>query len=77
MSREVYRGAIGFISFNGYAGSGIKAISEPKAEYKETLANAQRIFAAFRAVTSLPAISAGLVKQRRRSRCRASTRAPW
>ena len=30
-----------------YAGGGITALSEPKAEYEETLAKAQRIFDAF------------------------------
>lgn len=72
VAREVYCGAIGFISFNGqmdtniairtvtiddnlavfHAGGGITAMSEPDTEYKETLAKAQRIFAAFGAETS-------------------------
>lgn len=67
VAREVYCGAIGFISFNErmdtniairtvtindgfavcHAGSGITAMSNPDAEYEETLAKAQRIFDAF------------------------------
>ncbi|MCA6112958.1 aminodeoxychorismate synthase component I [Bradyrhizobium cenepequi] len=35
-----------------HAGSGITAMSDPEAEYQETLAKAQRIFDAFRAETS-------------------------
>lgn len=67
VAREVYCGAIGFISFSGrldtniairtvtvsdnlavfHAGSGITAMSDPEAEYEETIAKAQRIFDAF------------------------------
>lgn len=74
IGREVYCGAIGFISFSGHmdtniairtvtiddslavfhAGSGITAMSEPEAEYEETLAKAQRIFDAFREGPSTP-----------------------
>lgn len=66
-TREVYCGAIGYISFDGnmdvniairtvilhdhqavfQAGGGITLLSDPKEEYKETLAKAQRIFDAF------------------------------
>jgi para-aminobenzoate synthetase component 1 len=35
-----------------HAGGGITAMSDPEAEYEETLAKAQRIFDAFRAETS-------------------------
>jgi para-aminobenzoate synthetase component I len=35
-----------------HAGGGITAMSEPRAEYEETLAKAQRIFDAFRARNS-------------------------
>ncbi|MET4349239.1 para-aminobenzoate synthetase component 1 [Bradyrhizobium sp. RT9b] len=71
-ARDVYCGAIGFISFSGHmdtniairtvtidddlavfhAGGGVTAMSDPEAEYEETLAKAQRIFDAFRAETS-------------------------
>lgn len=37
-----------------HAGGGITAMSEPEAEYEETLAKAQRIFDAFRTETSRP-----------------------
>lgn len=67
VAREVYCGAIGFISFSGHmdtdiairtvtvsddlavfhAGSGVTAMSDPEAEYEETIAKAQRIFDAF------------------------------
>src|SRR5262249_31240866 len=35
-----------------HAGGGITAMSEPEAEYRETLAKAERVFEAFRTVTS-------------------------